>query len=202
MLHQPTYLPTVTYPNQPSSSPVTLCLLLVWYPLYSPSISLSSPKKETATTDQQPRAELTAQYNIACIWFDNHGTNSFCTFVRSLVAKQAVESPHALLVASFGVVKRVLLQTIPPRACLTALNFSQPFLINRAIRLSQEPITHETTQVGYGLIGAYFFVYVGIAVCLIRSPLSLPLTMNRKLKHDLNRSQWASTNTGPTAPSA
>ena len=74
--------------------------------------------------------------------------------------------------ASFGVVKRIFLQTIPPRACLTALNFCQPFLINRAIRLSQEPITDETTQIGYGLIGAYFFVYVGIAVsCMFPSSI-------------------------------
>jgi hypothetical protein len=57
-----------------------------------------------------------------------------------------------------------VLQSIPPRACLVALNFCQPFLINRAITLSQEAITKHTTQVGYGLIGAYVFVYVGIAV--------------------------------------
>ena len=49
--------------------------------------------------------------------------------------------------------------------------FCQPFLINRTIRLSQEPINARTTQTGYGLIGAYFLVYVGIAV----SSLSLYL---------------------------
>jgi hypothetical protein len=57
-----------------------------------------------------------------------------------------------------------VLQTILPRACLTALTFCQPFLINRAITLSQEAINNETTQIGYGLIGAYALVYVGIAV--------------------------------------
>ncbi|KAK4208910.1 hypothetical protein QBC37DRAFT_60766 [Rhypophila decipiens] len=100
---------------------------------------------------------------------DKHIKSGYChprfQAAWAAVAKTS-KSPHALLVASFGVVKRVLLQTIPPRACLTALNFCQPFLINRAIRLSQEPITHETTQIGYGLIGAYFFVYVGIAVTM------------------------------------
>ncbi|KAM7200841.1 hypothetical protein V8F20_005083 [Naviculisporaceae sp. PSN 640] len=103
-------------------------------------------------------------------YLDKHIKSGYChprfQAAWTAVAKKAAKSPHALLVASFGVVKRVLLQTIPPRACLTALNFSQPFLINRAIRLSQEPITHETTQIGYGLIGAYFFVYVGIAVTM------------------------------------
>lgn len=74
------------------------------------------------------------------------------------------KSPLSLLSSSFNVLKWPILQTLPPRAALTALVFCQPFLINRAITLSQEAITTETTQVGYGLIGAYFLVYVGIAV--------------------------------------
>jgi ATP-binding cassette, subfamily C (CFTR/MRP), member 1 len=57
-----------------------------------------------------------------------------------------------------------ILLAIPPRAFLTALNFSQPFLINRAISLSEEAMTPESTNAGYGLIAAYVFVYVGIAV--------------------------------------
>ncbi len=65
---------------------------------------------------------------------------------------------------SLGVLSQTVLLTIPPRACLTALSFCQPFLINHAITLSQAQITDETTQRGYGLIGAYFLVYVGIAV--------------------------------------
>ncbi|KAH8881037.1 P-loop containing nucleoside triphosphate hydrolase protein [Thozetella sp. PMI_491] len=74
------------------------------------------------------------------------------------------KSPYSLFKTSFGVLKWPLLRTIPPRACLTALNFCQPFLINRAILLSQEAINDKTTQIGYGLIGAYLLVYVGIAV--------------------------------------
>ncbi len=76
---------------------------------------------------------------------------------------------------SFGVLSQTALQTIPPRACLTALSFCQPFLINHAITLSQDQITNETTQKGYGLIGAYFLVYVGIAVGS-RSALTLLLS--------------------------
>ncbi len=82
-------------------------------------------------------------------------------------------SPYSLMWTSFGVVKRTVMQTIPPRACLTALSFCQPFLINHAITLSQEDINDENTQRGYGLIGAYFLVYVGIAVSLIASISSL-----------------------------
>jgi hypothetical protein len=57
-----------------------------------------------------------------------------------------------------------VLLTIPPRVSVIALNFCQPFLINNAINLSQAAINDETTQIGYGLIGAYILVYVGIAV--------------------------------------
>ncbi|KAK4201212.1 putative ABC transporter [Triangularia verruculosa] len=77
-----------------------------------------------------------------------------------------VKSPYALLLTAFGVLKWIVFGTIPPRAALTALMFCQPFLINRTIRLSQEPITDGSTQIGYGLIGAYSFVYVGIAVTM------------------------------------
>lgn len=85
-----------------------------------------------------------------------------------LQAKEKItgKSPHRLLLTAFGVLKWPIIQTLFPRACLTALMFCQPFLINRTIRLSQEAITVATTQAGYGLIGAYFLVYVGIAVSM------------------------------------
>ena len=76
------------------------------------------------------------------------------------------KSPHRLLLTAFGVLKWPIIRTMFPRACLTALMFCQPFLINRTIRLSQEAITEQTTQAGYGLIGAYLLVYVGIAVSM------------------------------------
>ncbi|AEO64844.1 uncharacterized protein THITE_35966 [Thermothielavioides terrestris NRRL 8126] len=76
------------------------------------------------------------------------------------------KSTYSLLLTSYGVLKWPVLQSIPPRACLIALNFCQPFLINHAIKLSQEAINDETTQRGYGLIGAYLLVYVGIAVSM------------------------------------
>lgn len=74
--------------------------------------------------------------------------------------------PNSLLGVAFDTLKWPLLAVVTPRACLIALNFSQPFLINRAIKLSNEPISEETTNIGYGLIGAYILVYTGIAVCL------------------------------------
>jgi len=88
-----------------------------------------------------------------------------------------------LLLCSLKVLKWPILQTIPPRAALTALVFCQPFLINRAITLSQEAITTKTTQIGYGLIGAYFLVYVGIAVRPPTPDKQLQKTASRVLTH-------------------
>jgi len=47
---------------------------------------------------------------------------------------------------------------------LIGFNFSQPFLINRAVLFSQEATTRESTNLGYGLIGAYVITFCGIAV--------------------------------------
>jgi ATP-binding cassette subfamily C (CFTR/MRP) protein 1 len=59
-----------------------------------------------------------------------------------------------------------VLAVVPPRIALIGFNFCQPFLINRAVTFSQEPVTPKTTNIGYGLIGAYVLVFVGIAVCI------------------------------------
>ncbi|KAH6623990.1 ABC transporter [Chaetomium sp. MPI-SDFR-AT-0129] len=92
----------------------------------------------------------------------SYGYQRFYTAWTSIVNK----SPYSLLGASYGILKWPVLQTIPPRACLTALSFCQPFLINHAIALSEQPVNDDTTQRGYGLVGAYIFVYVGIAITM------------------------------------
>lgn len=80
------------------------------------------------------------------------------------------KSPNSLLLVAFDTLKWPLLAVVTPRACLIALNFCQPFLINRAIKLSEQPVTEMTTNIGYGLIGAYVLVYTGIAVCASQLP--------------------------------
>lgn len=45
-----------------------------------------------------------------------------------------------------------------------AFNFCQPFLINRAVSYAEQSKTPQTMNIGYGLIGAYVLVYIGIAV--------------------------------------
>ncbi|KAH3906329.1 hypothetical protein HBI56_195160 [Parastagonospora nodorum] len=72
--------------------------------------------------------------------------------------------PHALFVTTLRKLKWPVLAVVPPRLCLIGFNFCQPFLINRAVTFSQQAVTPQTTNIGYGLIGAYVIVFVGIAV--------------------------------------
>ncbi|OGM40676.1 hypothetical protein ABOM_010583 [Aspergillus bombycis] len=50
-----------------------------------------------------------------------------------------------------------------PRVCLIGFSFAQPFLIMAAVQHIERPVTTETRDHGYGLIGATFLVYLGIA---------------------------------------
>ncbi|KAB8214525.1 hypothetical protein BDV33DRAFT_209223 [Aspergillus novoparasiticus] len=56
------------------------------------------------------------------------------------------------------------LAVVWPRLCLTGFSFAQPFLIMAAVQHVERPMTAETRNRGYGLIGATFLVYLGIAV--------------------------------------
>jgi ATP-binding cassette, subfamily C (CFTR/MRP), member 1 len=75
------------------------------------------------------------------------------------------KSSNSLFAATLKRLKWSVLAVVPPRACLIAFNFCQPFLIDRAITYSQGPATAQTKSIGYGLIAAYGLVYIGIAVC-------------------------------------
>jgi ATP-binding cassette, subfamily C (CFTR/MRP), member 1 len=57
-----------------------------------------------------------------------------------------------------------VLAIVFPRLCLVALNVSQPFLINEAVVFIEAPDNVESNNIGYGLIGAFSFVYIGTAV--------------------------------------
>ena len=76
----------------------------------------------------------------------------------------AVVGKKSLLMVTLGRLKWPILAVVPPRLCFTAFNFCQPFLINRAVTYSQQADGPQVRNVGYGLIGAYVIVYVGIAV--------------------------------------
>ncbi|PVH92952.1 hypothetical protein DM02DRAFT_697942, partial [Periconia macrospinosa] len=73
-------------------------------------------------------------------------------------------SPHSLFAETLKRFKWPILAVVPPRLCLIAFNFCQPFLIHKAVTFSQQSVTTQTSNIGYGLIGAYILVFVGIAV--------------------------------------
>ncbi|PMB63589.1 ABC transporter C family member 10 [Beauveria bassiana] len=52
-----------------------------------------------------------------------------------------------------------------PRFLNIGFTFAQVFLIQRTLTLLEEPVTEESTSVGYSLIGATALIYLGLAVC-------------------------------------
>ncbi|KAL8840168.1 MAG: hypothetical protein Q9176_004016 [Flavoplaca citrina] len=78
----------------------------------------------------------------------------------------AEKSPRSLLMLVISRLKWRVLAAVPPRLALIGFKFCQPFLIERAISFNRQPINQTSTNQGYGLIGAYFLVYTGIAVTM------------------------------------
>lgn len=60
--------------------------------------------------------------------------------------------------------KLVLLTAAIPRLCFTAFTFTQPFLIDAVIKYLQTDLDKQRRNDGYGLLGAYILVYVGLGV--------------------------------------
>jgi ATP-binding cassette, subfamily C (CFTR/MRP), member 1 len=83
-------------------------------------------------------------------------------------------APGALYITWLATFSRPLLFALVPRLFLIGFNYAQPFLINAAIALASQPVTESYNNIGYGLIGAYILVYVGIAVGLRSSVFGLP----------------------------
>ncbi|KAF3026419.1 hypothetical protein E8E14_010909 [Neopestalotiopsis sp. 37M] len=59
---------------------------------------------------------------------------------------------------------RPLLLVIFPRLCMIGFTFAQPFLISATLSLLSEPSDQQSTNAGYGIIGATALVYLGLAV--------------------------------------
>lgn len=66
--------------------------------------------------------------------------------------------------ASFQAYAPQFLSAIIPRLLLSAFKFAQPFMITKVIHFVGEK--NVSLDIGRGLIGAYAFVYLGIAVRL------------------------------------
>jgi ATP-binding cassette subfamily C (CFTR/MRP) protein 1 len=53
-----------------------------------------------------------------------------------------------------------------PRISLIAFTLCQPLLLNKFINFLEDPDGQEGVNIGYGLIGAYGTIYLGISVSL------------------------------------
>ncbi|TVY85161.1 ABC transporter [Lachnellula suecica] len=96
---------------------------------------------------------------------DKHlGAEYLQQLLGSAWAKVKNKTRHSLFFLTIRTLKWPILSAVIPRLALTGFNYCQPFLLNRAIDLSQQPVTDISTNYGYGLIGAYFLVYVGMAI--------------------------------------
>lgn len=66
----------------------------------------------------------------------------------------------------FKAAKWPLLTAVPARACVVAFNFCQPLLLTRSLSYFDEAVNNASNNVGYGLIGAYALVYLGLGVSI------------------------------------
>lgn len=77
--------------------------------------------------------------------------------------------PGALMATWLSAHSKWILAGVVPKLFQIAFMFSQPLLVETAIAFAATPDETEFNNLGYGLIGAYTIIYVGIAVCLISS---------------------------------
>ncbi|KAJ6072100.1 hypothetical protein N7499_010114 [Penicillium canescens] len=71
---------------------------------------------------------------------------------------------YRLLKAIFVAYAREILTCIPPRLIFGGFTFCQPFLIQTAIKLSEQRSSPPTKSYGKALVGAFVLVYLGMAV--------------------------------------
>jgi len=95
---------------------------------------------------------------------DKHLTTSYLSQIFEASWTKAPKSSSQLFTTLLRAYKAPIIYGILPRIILIALNFTQPFLINRAVNLSMQEINSGSTNAGYGMIGAYALVYIGIAL--------------------------------------
>lgn len=71
---------------------------------------------------------------------------------------------YSLMFTLVKTLKRPVLSIIFPRLCFIGFTFCQPFLISATLAWVERDSDSNNTNQGYGLIGAWFLVYVGLAV--------------------------------------
>lgn len=96
---------------------------------------------------------------------DKHLTSNYLYHkLRTTANSLKSRGSNALLKRYLGTLRGHLFAIVPPRLALIGFNFCQPFLIERTISFSEQSASESPKHIGYGLIGAYFIVYCGIAM--------------------------------------
>jgi ABC-type multidrug transport system fused ATPase/permease subunit len=91
--------------------------------------------------------------------------NSYQMLSTSWEANKA-QGKASLLGTAITTLKWPLLSAAPARLALIGFTFAQPLLLKRALAVSSSEPSQYNSNVGYALIGAYFLVYVGMAITL------------------------------------
>ncbi|KAF7620678.1 hypothetical protein AFLA_005980 [Aspergillus flavus NRRL3357] len=101
--------------------------------------------------------------NLSFVWWINR---LFITGYRKLMGNRDLYDLEPGLASGLAGerLKREWENHGPRKASSLPLVFAQPFLIMAAVQHVERPMTTETRNRGYGLIGATFLVYLGIAV--------------------------------------
>ncbi|KAF5630704.1 major facilitator family transporter [Fusarium sp. NRRL 25303] len=79
-------------------------------------------------------------------------------------AKASRKGNHALMLTVLKTLKWPTLSIIFPRLCFIGFTFCQPFLISATLAWAENDSDSDDMNQGYGLIGAWFLVFMGLAV--------------------------------------
>lgn len=72
---------------------------------------------------------------------------------------------NSLFWSTLWTTKSVFLSGVFARICLIAFKYAQPFLIERTVGFGKD--LNQPESIGWGLTGAWFLVFVGLAVGFI-----------------------------------
>ncbi|RMJ01545.1 hypothetical protein CDV36_015712 [Fusarium kuroshium] len=84
--------------------------------------------------------------------------------VQTAWAKSPKKEDRGLILTVLRTLKGPILSIVFPRLCFIGFTFCQPFLISATLEWAEKDSDSDDMNQGYGLIGAWFIVYVGIAV--------------------------------------
>lgn len=76
----------------------------------------------------------------------------------------------SLFLNTIWILKFEIANIVIPRLATVGLIISQPFLVSQALRFLAMPKDKHSDNIGYGLIGAFAFVFIGSAVRFIPGP--------------------------------